>query len=622
MGWRCCKLIDISAKKRWALNGGPFGSNLTTKDYTDAGVPVIRGTNLAGPTKFSFDDFVYVSEAKADELLPNNANPGDLVFTQRGTIGQVGLIPLNSPYSRFVISQSQMKLTADPTQVYALFLYYYFLAPTTVEKVKNLAFSAGVPHINLDILRKIEVPVPPLPVQRRIAGILSAYDALIENNLRRIRILEEMARSIYREWFVNFRFPGHEKVSRVESPLDSIPEGWEVTTFGELYNTGSGGTPSRRHPEYFEGGSVNWVKSQELLDSFILSTEERITNQALQDSSAKLFPTNTVLIALYGATIGKLAILASEAATNQACCAVIPKRSAFGKEFAFLTLLLNRERIIGLRLGAAQQNISQVLLRNFESVKPPDDLVSQFSSHTAPLFDGILTIQRQIQNLRQTRDLLLPRLLSGTVNVSDADSADSISSDVGESVEPVAKTQRGSDTVAISTMESPLSDVAAQEHPGNQFEPPPSIDQTDRSDVLAVIRQVFSDGQPRNRQDAIRQVAQALGYGRVGHRINDVLQTDLLTAVRRGILDKVEDELILLARSIADYDRDLLKRQFLAAIGRSWIERYDAIQNFCRWMGFRRTGQIIDETARSLVQGLLRESRLEADGPNLIRRSP
>ena len=140
--------------------------------------------------------------------------------------------------------------------------------------------------------------------------------------------------------------------------------------------------------------------------------------------------------------------------------------------------------------------------------------------------------------------------------------------------------------------------------------------------MLAVIRQVFSDGQPRNRQDAIREVAQALGYGRVGHRINDVLQTDLLTAVRRGILDNVEDELILLARSIADYDRDLLKRQFLAAVGRSWIERDQAVQNFCRWMGFRRTGPIIDETARSLIQGLLRESRLEADGPNLIRRSP
>jgi len=154
-----------------------------------------------------------------------------------------------------------------------------------------------------------------------------------------------------------------------------------------------------------------------LLDGFVLSTEERITERALKESSAKLFPANAVLIALYGATIGKLAILSRAAATNQACCAILPKHSAFGREFAFLTLLLNRERIIGLRLGAAQQNISQVLLRKLECVKPPDKLVTRFSERTAPLFDGILTLQRQIQNLRRTRDLLRPRLLSGQVEL-------------------------------------------------------------------------------------------------------------------------------------------------------------------------------------------------------------
>ena len=156
-----------------------------------------------------------------------------------------------------------------------------------------------------------------------------------------------------------------------------------------------------------------------MLDGFVLSTEERITESALKESSAKLFPANAVLIALYGATIGRLAILSRAAATNQACCAVFPKRLGFGREFAFLTLLVNRERIIGLRLGAAQQNISQVLLRNLECVKPPDKLVSQFAERTAPLFDGILTLQRQIQNLRRTRDLLLPRLLSGQLEIGN-----------------------------------------------------------------------------------------------------------------------------------------------------------------------------------------------------------
>jgi len=131
----------------------------------------------------------------------------------------------------------------------------------------------------------------------------------------------------------------------------------------------------------------------------------------------KFFPANAVLIALYGATIGKLAILSRAAATNQACCTILPKRVPFGREFAFLTLFLNREKIISLRLGAAQQNISQVLLRDFECLKPADELVRRFSEQTAPFFDGILTLQRQIQNLRRTRDLLLPRLLSGQVNL-------------------------------------------------------------------------------------------------------------------------------------------------------------------------------------------------------------
>ncbi len=294
----------------------------------------------------------------------------------------------------------------------------FLLACLNNADIKPFVTGAAQPKLSQANLRLIEIPFPPLPVQQRIAGILSAYDKLIENNQRRIRILEGMARSLYREWFVHFRFPGHEKLPRVASALGDIPKGWEVATFGDLYNTSSGGTPSRKRPEYFEGGNIAWVKSQELPDGFILSIQERITEQALEDSSAKLFPANTVLVALYGATIGKLGILSREAATNQACCAVLPKIAAFGMGYAFLTLLLNRERIIGLRLGAAQQNISQILLRNFECLKPPENLAEQFSKRTAPLFDGILALRRKIENLRQTRNLLLPRLMSGQVRIA------------------------------------------------------------------------------------------------------------------------------------------------------------------------------------------------------------
>ncbi|MBF0609525.1 MAG: restriction endonuclease subunit S [Magnetococcales bacterium] len=379
--WRECLLGDVLNLKR--------GYDLPHNVRSPGIIPVVSSSGITD----------HHSEAKVK-------GPG-VVTGRYGTLGQVFYVdsdfwPLNT--SLYV----QDFKGNDPRFI------SYFLG--TLNFGSHNAAGA-VPGVNRNHLHAMEVRLPPLPIQRRVAGILSAYDELIENNQQRIKILETMARALYREWFVHFRFPGHENVRRVPSPLGEIPEGWEVKKLGELYDTSSGGTPSRKKPEYFEGGSIDWVKSQELLDGFILSSEERITEKALDNSSAKVFPENTVLIALYGATIGKLGIIAEKAATNQACCAVLPKRSAFGREFAFLTLLLNRERIIGLRLGAAQQNISQVLLRNLDCVKPPDKLVSQFTGRSASFMDGILILQRQTQNLRRTRDLLLPRLLSGQIDV-------------------------------------------------------------------------------------------------------------------------------------------------------------------------------------------------------------
>ena len=124
--WADVSIAELQAARKWALNGGPFGSKLVSRDYVEAGVPVIRGANLPNDKRFSFEDFVFVSEEKADELLANNAHPGDVVFTQRGTLGQVGIIPEDAPFTRFVISQSQMKLTVDKARVDAMWLFHCF----------------------------------------------------------------------------------------------------------------------------------------------------------------------------------------------------------------------------------------------------------------------------------------------------------------------------------------------------------------------------------------------------------------------------------------------------------------------------------------------------------------
>jgi hypothetical protein len=241
-----------------------------------------------------------------------------------------------------------------------------------------------------------------------------------------------------------------------------------------------------------------------------------------------------------------------------------------------------------------------------------------------------LTCQRQIKTLRRTRDLLLPRLLSGSISFDDLPTEpDRIGAIAAQQTDVPSQTSARSRLKAlkedeerevIATMAANKLKRATAKRSDGDEEAPPQIEDTERTDVLAVIRQVFSDGEPRERESAIRDIAYALGYGRTGHVIEEVLRSDLTTAVRRGILENVRGELKLRTRNIEDYDRDFLKEQFLAAIGRTWIEREEAIRDFARWLGFLRTGSLIDETARSVINGLLRETRLEADGPDVIRR--
>jgi len=231
MSWPQKKLELLASNERYSFIGGPFGSKLTTRDYVDNGVPVIRGSNLNNGRYLDMNDFVYVTDSKVRKDLSSNlAKPLDLVFTQRGTLGQVAIIPDDGISDWYVVSQSQMKLTIDGAKADRLFIYYYFSSHQAIERITNFTSSSGVPHINLTVLRNFEVPVPPLETQKRIASILSAYDDLIENNRRRIQLLEQAALLLYKEWFVHLRFPGHEHVKI----KDGVPEGWEKKPLGEV----------------------------------------------------------------------------------------------------------------------------------------------------------------------------------------------------------------------------------------------------------------------------------------------------------------------------------------------------------------------------------------------------
>ena len=199
--WRESTVADIAAQVRNALVGGPFGSNLVSKDYVDAGVPVIRGQNLGN--RWVSGEFVFVTDEKAQALEANLARPDDIVFTQRGTLGQVSVVP-PVPHDHYLVSQSQMKLTVDCEVADPLFYYYVFSSPEQQDYIRQHAIQTGVPHTNLGILRQTPVPLPPLDEQRAIAYILGTLDDKIELNRRMNKTLEAMARALFKSWFVDF----------------------------------------------------------------------------------------------------------------------------------------------------------------------------------------------------------------------------------------------------------------------------------------------------------------------------------------------------------------------------------------------------------------------------------
>jgi type I restriction enzyme S subunit len=274
--------------------------------------------------------------------------------------------------------------------------------------------------INTQSVAALPVPVPPEVIQRRIASILSAYDDLIENNTRRIAILEEMARRIYEEWFVRFRFPGHEGVKMVESELGLVPEGWQIEAVEDVTKTLGGGTPSKTEPSYWTDGDINWYSPTDLTGAGTIFMEQsagKITELGLSKSSAKLFPAHCVMMTSR-ATLGVIGVNTTPACTNQGFIVCVPSvRMPLWVLFHWLKA--NSGALENLATGATFKEITKGVFRKFKLAVPPTEKTSAFETMVGPMMDLVLRLERANRNLRVTRDLLLPKLISGELDVSE-----------------------------------------------------------------------------------------------------------------------------------------------------------------------------------------------------------
>jgi len=298
----------------------------------------------------------------------------------------------------------------------------FLLACLNNADIKPFVTGAAQPKLSQANMRQIQIPLPPLPVQRRIAGILSAYDELMENSQRRIRLLEAMARALYREWFVHFRFPGHEKLPRVASPLGDIPQGWEVTTLGNVVSMITKGTTPTTLGRQYQTEGLNFIKAESIEESGALleSKFAKIDLETHELLRRSQLCANDILFSIAG-VIGRVSIVPNRvlpANTNQAL-AIIRCSTPFHVPYLYMTLRDEQFQnySFGRIVQTAQANVSLTDLRTAPLVLPPSELLSKLNAFAEPLMAQIQALSEQIQNLRRTRDLLLPRLLSGQVEL-------------------------------------------------------------------------------------------------------------------------------------------------------------------------------------------------------------
>lgn len=387
----CVRLETLAASKPYALVGGPFGSKLTSADYVDDGVPVIRGSNLSGGRYLNEQNFVYISEQKMrEDLFGNLAHPGDIVFTQRGTLGQVSLIPKEANFDAYVVSQSQMKLSVDPQKADARFIYYYFSCRESVQRLISQNSSSGVPHINLTALRNFLVSVPTLREQQRIADILSIYDDLIENNRRRIALLEEAARILYREWFVLFRFPGHEHFEFTEG----LPQEWERTTLGNHLTLKRGyDLPEVRRVD----GPIPIVSSSGITGYH----------------NAKKADGPGIVTGRYG-TLGEVFFVEEDFWPLNTALYVVDTK---GNPPVFLFHLLRNALTAVQSEKAAVPGLNRNTLHRLRVASPPYRLRIHFDEIAGVNFQQIRVLKETNKKLAHARDLLLSRLIKGEIAV-------------------------------------------------------------------------------------------------------------------------------------------------------------------------------------------------------------
>ena len=389
MGYETYRISDLIDE----IAMGPFGSNIKVSCFVDSGVPVLNGSNLEG---FSLSEktFRYVTRKKADSLNKANAHRGDIVITHRGTLGQIVFIPQDSKYDRYVISQSQFRVRCND-KVLPEYLVYYFHTPIGQHKLLSNASQVGVPALARpsSTFQQIEVVLPELSIQKCVVEIISTIQKKIVNNQELNDNLQQQAAALFSSLYDR---------SNTE------------VRFTDLIQILGGGTPKTGENTYWNG-NIAFFTPKDVGIPYTLITEKTISKEGLSHCNSRLYPVNTVFVTARG-TVGKVGMSGVPMAMNQSCYALVGKET-----HQLLVYFYTLKAVDRLKHKASGAVFDAITTRDFESeqiMKLSDDDATAFLRVAEPMFQEVLN--NNIENLRLStlRDSLLPKLMSGEIDVS------------------------------------------------------------------------------------------------------------------------------------------------------------------------------------------------------------
>lgn len=325
-----------------------------------------------------------------------------------------GIFPLKYYNGAFNAYQRTYVIESKDSNI-VLPRFLYFALRLSLRAFQQQSIGVATQYLTKSILDNFEIFVPDcIRPQEKIVSILASYDDLIENNRRRIKLLEESARLLYQEWFINFRFPGHEKTRF----SNGLPEGWRKLTISDIADTIGGGTPSTHIHQYWEDGNVVWFVPKDLTNNrsiVLLDSERKITALGLSKSSAKMLPPETILMSSR-ASIGYFGIYEGACCTNQGFISCIPKLD-YVRMYLLHNLMQRVNEIIGLAGGTTYKEINKTTFRAMSVILPEDKLLKTFDELAYTCLKQCRILMKQNQKLAEARDLLLPRLMSGEIEV-------------------------------------------------------------------------------------------------------------------------------------------------------------------------------------------------------------